>query len=278
LLVASEVRHNFGNLYETMVTLWCAVSGGNDWMTYGEQLRSLPSGELYFFIFLFYIAFCLVGLFNVVTGVFVDSAVCVRTEDEVVASYMLDLQETTAQIKTFFKEADTDGSGTLSFQEFAAHLKHDNVRAYFAGLGVDPDEALIIFNLLDVDRSNEVLIDEFVNGTMKMKGAAKSMDVLCLMHDSAKITTKIHDFQDFVEEQLAEIHAAVRKVPETKMVMAWPEEKALGIKKPMQLEYKDLNDNPQNSNSSADTVKDNPTPPPPLQPAPPDILPKELVN
>ena len=41
-------------------------------------------GEFYFVIFNFYIAFCVIGLFNVVTGVFVDSAVCTRTEDEIV--------------------------------------------------------------------------------------------------------------------------------------------------------------------------------------------------
>ena len=33
-------------------------------------------------IFIFYIGFCMVGLLNVVTGIFVDSAVCTRTEDE----------------------------------------------------------------------------------------------------------------------------------------------------------------------------------------------------
>ena len=33
----------FGNLPETMISLWSAVSGGNDWMNYGDYLRqSLP--------------------------------------------------------------------------------------------------------------------------------------------------------------------------------------------------------------------------------------------
>ena len=41
-------------------------------------------GEFYFILFNFYVAFCVMGLFNVVTGVFVDSAVCTRTEDEIV--------------------------------------------------------------------------------------------------------------------------------------------------------------------------------------------------
>lgn len=36
---AKPVR--FGNLVETMISLWSAVSGGNDWMYYGELLRRL---------------------------------------------------------------------------------------------------------------------------------------------------------------------------------------------------------------------------------------------
>ncbi|CAK9100250.1 Transcription elongation factor A protein 2 [Durusdinium trenchii] len=64
------------------VSLFCAIFGGQDWMYYGEVIRDLDDNDLYFTIFLFYIGFCLVGLLNVITGIFVDSAVCTRTEDE----------------------------------------------------------------------------------------------------------------------------------------------------------------------------------------------------
>ena len=37
--VAWETALRFGNLIETMISLWSAVSGGNDWMNYGELLR-----------------------------------------------------------------------------------------------------------------------------------------------------------------------------------------------------------------------------------------------
>ena len=83
---AELVYESFGGIYETLVSLFSAVSGGNDWMNYGSILRAGP-GEVYFLVFVFYIFFCLVGLLNVVTGIFVDSAVCTRTEDEVVESF-----------------------------------------------------------------------------------------------------------------------------------------------------------------------------------------------
>ena len=40
-LITIDPSHRFGNLAETMISLWAAVSGGNDWMFYGELLRRL---------------------------------------------------------------------------------------------------------------------------------------------------------------------------------------------------------------------------------------------
>lgn len=202
---AQLVHLLFGSMFEMMMSLWSAVSGGNDWMTYGEILRKLPSGEMYFMVFNFYIAFCVVGLFNVVTGVFVDSAVCCRTGDEVVAGYLEDLKNTTAEIKGFFKEADKDGSGTLSFEEFQDHMKNPAVKAYFSGLDIDPEEAGIIFTILDGDKSKEILIDEFVNGTMKLKGSATKLDMMALMYDLTKQNLKFDSLCDFMESEMADV-------------------------------------------------------------------------
>ncbi|CAE7527903.1 unnamed protein product [Symbiodinium microadriaticum] len=194
----------FGNLPETMISLWSAVSGGNDWMNYGDYLRT-AGGWFYFGLFNFYIAFCVVGMFNVVTGVFVDSAVCVRTGDEVVQGYLDDLRQTTEEIKGFFKDADTDGSGTLNWAEFQSHMKNPAVKAYFSGLDIDPEEAEIIFTILDGDKSKEIKIDEFVHGTMKLKGSATKLDLMALMYDQTRQGMKFDALCDFVEDELVEI-------------------------------------------------------------------------
>lgn len=45
---AHEVKKEFGTLYDTMVALFSAITGGNDWMAYGELLRIVGKGQLYF--------------------------------------------------------------------------------------------------------------------------------------------------------------------------------------------------------------------------------------
>merc|ERR1740121_338512 len=177
-------------------------------MQYGELLRRLENGEIYFFMFCFYVGFCLVGMLNVVTGIFVDSAVCTRTEDEVVECFKEDQRRTSEEDRRIFKEADIDGSGTISFNELQRHLETPWMKAYFAGLDIDPSEARIIFTLIDTDGSDEISIDEFVDGTMKLKGHAKSIDVLSLMFDNARFQIQFNTLCQYIEAQLTDLRGA----------------------------------------------------------------------
>jgi len=181
-----EMKLYFGTMYETMVSLGASITGGNDWMQYAELLRKVNDNDMYFMIFQFYIFFIIVGLLNVVTGIFVDSAVCTRTEDEVVESFRINQSRTREEMRSIFERADTDGSGNVTFDELEFLLDDSSrVRAYFAGLDLDPSEARSMFVLMDLDKSGSVDIDEFVDGCLKIKGHAKSIDVLSIMYDNA---------------------------------------------------------------------------------------------
>lgn len=211
MATAAEMSKMFGDMGTSMLSLWSAVSGGNDWMMYGEPLMKVSMW--YFALFIFYIGFSVVGLFNVVTGVFVDGAVCCRTGDEVVQSYIDDLKNTSAEIKSYFKKGDTDGSGLLSYREFDELMKQPAVKAYFAGLDMDPEEASVLFTILDSDRDKEIAIDEFVNGTMKMKGPASKLDLVALMYDSSRQSLKFDSLCEFVEQELYDIK---RRLPQAR--------------------------------------------------------------
>eukprot|EP00929_Paragymnodinium_shiwhaense_P034772 TRINITY_DN18877_c0_g1_i1.p1 TRINITY_DN18877_c0_g1~~TRINITY_DN18877_c0_g1_i1.p1 ORF type:complete len:663 (-),score=168.59 TRINITY_DN18877_c0_g1_i1:169-2157(-) len=209
LAAASELEEAFGSLYETQVSLFCSITGGNDWMTYAGLIRELHNGEIYFLCYGFYVAFCLIGMLNVVTGIFVDSAVCTRTQDEVVDNYLQDQAATSEEVRRIFKEADVDKSGTICYKELKDHLNDPWVRAYFAGLEIDPSEAQIIFSLIDIENKNEVTIDEFVDGTMKLKGHAKAIDILSLMFDHVRLQAKLNTLCNWIEDQIYEIKTVI---------------------------------------------------------------------
>jgi len=206
---AERIQENFGSLYETMISLFAAITGGNDWMGYAELLRLLDHGEFYLLVFIFYIGFCLVGMLSVVTGIFVDEAVCTRTDDEVVDNYNEDLKRTSEEVKRIFKDADLDGSGTLSAEEFRGRLENPWVKAYFAGLDIDPSDAIIIFTLMDTTGNQQVSIDEFIDGTMKLKGGARSLDVLSMMFDSVRSSVKFNMLCSYIEDELLEMRREI---------------------------------------------------------------------
>merc|ERR1711948_104414 len=107
----------------------------------------------------------------------------------------------TERIKTFFQEADLDKSGTLSWEEFRSHLENQQVRAYFQTLDLDVSQAHVLFELLDADGSNQVTIDEFLDGCMRLKGQAKSIDLNMLLYMSKKVFDQMMLFMRWTEQK-----------------------------------------------------------------------------
>merc|ERR1719253_2421034 len=91
----------------------------------------------------------------------------------------------TDKLHQFFIEADTSGDGYMSFEEFQELLTHPKALTYMATLELDVHEAESLFLLLD-DGDDKVSFDKFVQGIVRLKGQARSMDVIKLLHDSSR--------------------------------------------------------------------------------------------
>merc|ERR1719163_2068027 len=136
-------------------------------MMYAALLRSID--DVYFLVFLFYIAFATVGLLNVITGIFVDSAVCTRTDDEVVDAFKQDTKRLVDEAQRMFDMADNDEDGQVTYDELERCLAEPWVKAYFFALDMDPSEARSMFTIMDTNNDGKVEVDEFIGGCMKLK-------------------------------------------------------------------------------------------------------------
>jgi len=178
---AAEMKDWWGGIYRAMITFFMAITGGADW---SDPLRALKKiHPVYECLFIFYIFFMYFGVLNVVVGAFVATASQIAADDRdaIVRAETERLSRYTERIKGFFKEADLDHSGTLSWEEFRSHLADPKVKAYFQSLELDVSQAHILFELLDVDGSDQVTIDEFLDGCMRLKGQARSIDLNMLL-------------------------------------------------------------------------------------------------
>mmetsp|Transcript_58990 Transcript_58990/g.140856 ORF Transcript_58990/g.140856 Transcript_58990/m.140856 type:complete len:873 (-) Transcript_58990:148-2766(-) len=210
--IAAEVEEMYGSLPDTMITLFQTISGGVDWRDAMDPLTQL---EWYYKpSFLVYIFFMYFGVLNVVIGAFVATTADISSKDRqaVVQHEMQRFLEYRENIKAFFIEADKDHSGMLSWDEFEAHLQADEVKAYFQALELDVSQAHIVFKLLDEDGSDQVGLEEFFDGCMRLKGSARSIDVNLLLYENEKQTVKFNDFARSVTQSLASLAEQIRAV------------------------------------------------------------------
>jgi len=190
-----DVRKYFGSLGSSMLSLFMAMSGGNDWGQYYEALGRLP--WQYRALFLCFITFSVFAVVNIVTGVFVDNAMqSSHTDREIVVHEEMEEKKAFLQIlRDIFMEMDKDGEGSISINTFERSMNDERVIAYFNSLKLDVSDARTLFRLLDVDSSDEVSITEFLTGCFRLQGEARSLDtkIMRWQIDSLQEKMQIND-------------------------------------------------------------------------------------
>lgn len=186
----------YRNLTRTMLSLFQAMSGGLDWDVVCQPLIDNISW-LQGIIFSLYISATVLALMNVVTGVFVEEALkSAKKEDtEYMSSYLMQM----------FQEADKEGTGMLGTEKFMKMCTEAEFINYIRSIEVDPDEAMALFHLLDLDGSNSIEYEEFVRGCLRLRGSAKAIDVLSLLHGVQAISVNLNEYMEDVGECLSGI-------------------------------------------------------------------------
>eukprot|EP00931_Biecheleriopsis_adriatica_P019449 TRINITY_DN13246_c0_g3_i1.p1 TRINITY_DN13246_c0_g3~~TRINITY_DN13246_c0_g3_i1.p1 ORF type:complete len:620 (+),score=118.22 TRINITY_DN13246_c0_g3_i1:33-1862(+) len=187
----------FGSLHRSMITLFQCISGGLNW---NEEVYALAEVSwAYSYLFLSYVTFCCFAVLNVMTGVFCNSAIQSAAKDQELAVQAIwqDRERYNSILMEIFGQIDCDQSGSITISEFEKHFNDKEVRALFASLELDASDAWTLFRALDTDGDNEVVAEEFLEGCMCMRGAAKSIDLASFRRDVKK---RQHDIMQEVRE------------------------------------------------------------------------------
>jgi len=193
----ADLLKYFGSLPTTMITLYMSIVGGIDWADAATPILQMNwyLGLLYFF----YVAFAVLCVLNIVTGVFVENAMKRNKEDdEMVMMEQLDLRTQWLQeVKVLFDKADADGNGRLGIEEFKKMMADFRLQAFLSKLGVHVESycAAGLFNLLDFDGDGKLNIDEFVTNLQLVHGPAKSVDVVKLSKDTKRMHRDIKELK-----------------------------------------------------------------------------------
>jgi len=214
-LVAGERRgtpldRQDGSLSKSLLTEYMAITGGFDW---GETLKLLNMiHPIWVGVFLIYHFFFFLAFMNIITGVFCHGAIESATSDadHVMETHIESVEKYAQRLKEMFQDMDTDGSGTINLLELEEHLKDPIVKAYFSALDIDPSATWTLFTLLDSDGTNEIDLEEFIIGCLRLKGQARSTDMVRLGYEMKWLGGNLKTIAKSVhnsEQQMSELRA-----------------------------------------------------------------------
>jgi len=201
--VVDGLQTLFGSLDWALLTLFMSVTGGLSWEI---AMRSLLEVHLlYGIFFVVFVAAMVLAALNIVAGIFVNDAIEVAQMDRDLA-VSADASRNKAiifELMELFREFDTDGSGTLSCDELVEAWKNPAVSARFRMLGVgELIDAASLFDTLDVNGANEVEIEEFVTGCLRVKALARPIDLQYFMQENKRNVKRERRHVDRLERHM----------------------------------------------------------------------------
>jgi len=170
-----ELDYWFGSLLRSVLTLYEAVMGGVDWDALVTPLMRKIS-VLMAPGFAFYIAFTMLAMMNVITGIFVQTALK-NADAEKDADFAASARDIFSDVKE---------GGFVSADEFGDHVDSDRFQSYIATVGIAPKDAKLMFRILDQNNSGTLLLEELLEGMLRLRMTAKFMDVSLIMHETER--------------------------------------------------------------------------------------------
>lgn len=204
--VSKALEEYYGTLGKSIYTLYQCVTAGLSWGYAAYPL--LEVGGVYLAIFIVFVSVTAFGVLNIITSVFVESAMQSARHSRDLMSEEKNREKKlyVTHLKKLFKEIDLDGSGVVSEEELDTFLSDEgNMGDAFLALEINSSDARRLFKLLDADDSGEVDMEEFCEGCLQVKGEASSFDVNCIIYEHRKMQKWMAKFMSHVEDELMQI-------------------------------------------------------------------------
>jgi len=184
----------FGTLWESCLSLYGSISGGVNW---NELLRPLVEdiSPLIAPLYTFYIAFSILAMMNVVTGVFVESALQSTSADKE-ENLINSLQE-------WCVDVDSNNDSGISLHEFDKAMQSPANRLRFENLDLNVQDARKLIVLLDLDKTGQVPIGSFIMGCLRLRGSARSIDLATLLFEQKRFIRIFQQHAEVVETALS---------------------------------------------------------------------------
>merc|ERR1740123_2322181 len=146
----------------------------------------------YGIFFLLYVSGVTFAVVCIIQALFLKDTLEVAANDAeaMVQEQLWAKKETCRKLEQVFLAADTSCDGFISPQEFEDVLMIPQVKGFLELLDLEVSEIQALFSILD-DGDGEISYNEFIQGIMRLKGQARSMDVVAMMRDIKKMSENL---------------------------------------------------------------------------------------
>eukprot|EP00929_Paragymnodinium_shiwhaense_P101790 TRINITY_DN6497_c0_g1_i4.p1 TRINITY_DN6497_c0_g1~~TRINITY_DN6497_c0_g1_i4.p1 ORF type:complete len:723 (-),score=151.68 TRINITY_DN6497_c0_g1_i4:212-2380(-) len=206
------IKDSWGSVQTAMLTLYKSVTGGQDWAEFASTLW--PVGAAYYMLFLLYILFYTCVICNTITSLFVESTMVNADKDQqvVIQSALENSDEYIEKLRGWFSSVDSDGNGCITYDEFSEKLQDPEAIAFASTLNIELTDLKQFFAGLSNNGTRAVNLEAFVVGCIRMRGPAKSMDLLELMfhqREAAEASRRqLSEFEDFCRAELKSLRCS----------------------------------------------------------------------
>mmetsp|Transcript_53609 Transcript_53609/g.155834 ORF Transcript_53609/g.155834 Transcript_53609/m.155834 type:complete len:655 (+) Transcript_53609:3-1967(+) len=183
----------YGSLFRSVLTLYQSVAGGISWDVAVMPLIAEIHPALGV-LFCLYIAFVTLAIMNVVTGVFVQTAMETAQRDRDI--YMVH------HVRSMFAKADRDGNGRIHWQDFEAQFHSPEMQDTLKLMDLDATAAKALFTMLDVDEVGEVNFDDFVELCVRLRGPPRSVDLMTSVYEHRRFAMRLYKRMKVIQRSL----------------------------------------------------------------------------
>jgi voltage-gated sodium channel len=202
-----EVYKYFGTFTRAFITTIQLTLG--NWVPVCRILLENVGEEWSIFIII-YILFITFAAMRVISAVFIVETQKVASTDEelLILQKERQIDRLNRNFAGVFKELDATGDGMVDWEEFQAVLLDQRVLVWLAALDLDLDQCEGMFSLLD-GGDGRISFQNFVKGVQRLKGGAKSVDLIMLMNRQQELAASVAKLIKMVETHITGLGGSI---------------------------------------------------------------------
>mmetsp|Transcript_37734 Transcript_37734/g.112613 ORF Transcript_37734/g.112613 Transcript_37734/m.112613 type:complete len:490 (+) Transcript_37734:165-1634(+) len=202
----NSIIKNFKDVPTSLFTLFQLTTTDN-WDCIAMPLVEInPWWRLFFVFFISFASWTMISVLTAVASTNMIEATSDRKET-ILHEQEMKHKQFLSFLHESFLEADADGNGLLDKEEFSEMMQKDFVHKQMKDLGIHltHEELFKAWDMLDIDESGELTIEEFVTGLSYLQEGLSTKHIVNVDYSLKRVTVRC-------EERMSKIQSNVKEV------------------------------------------------------------------